>query len=106
MAVTILSFKKGDDVSDHPQQKIIPPLSVVKLDSDVLGWRNQRGRIFRIGYYGKQDGLDCVWLVNDAGEYEQATDQKSISDDFQILELSDEKDLFGIGRPVIGPRKS
>ena len=26
------------------------------------------GRRFRIGYYSRQDGLDCIWLVNEKGE--------------------------------------
>ena len=79
---------------------VIPPRSVVKLLAD---WGEDRGRIFRIGYYGKQDGLDCVWLVNEAGEYEQATDQQSILDDFELLILSDEADLYGAERDRLGP---
>ena len=78
----------------------IPPRSVVKL---LANWNEDRGRIFRIGYYSKQDGLDCVWLVNEAGEYEQATDQQSIRDDFELLHLSDETDMYGVERDILGP---
>jgi hypothetical protein len=80
--------------------KVIPPRSVVKL---LAPWGENQGRIFRIGYYSRQDGLDCVWLVNEAGEYEQTTDQKSIDEDFEILKLSDETDRFGIHREIPGP---
>jgi len=80
--------------------KVIPPRSVVKLLSP---WGNDQGRVFRIGYYSRMDGLNCVWLVNEAGEYEQTTDQKSIDEDFEILELSDETDLRGDDREVLGP---
>jgi hypothetical protein len=80
--------------------RVIPPRSVVKL---LSAWGGNQGRVFRVGYYSRQDGLNCVWLVNDAGEYEQATDQKSIDQDFEILRVSGETDLFGIDREALGP---
>jgi hypothetical protein len=86
---------------------IIPPLSVVKVikvTSNEPDWSGYEGRIFRIGYYSKQDGLDCVWLVDDQGEYQETVDQKMIKTHFNILVLSNETDLFGVDRPVIGPR--
>lgn len=63
------------------------------------------GRIFRIGYYNRQDGLDCVWLVDDQGHYGETVDQEMIRTHFEILQRSYETDLFGIDRPVIGPLK-
>jgi hypothetical protein len=84
--------------------KIIPPLSevqVVKVTAAEPDWLGYEGRIFRIGYYRKQDGLDCVWLVNDEGKYQETVDQKMIRTHFTVLKLSDETDLFGIDRPVI-----
>jgi hypothetical protein len=86
-----------------PLPSIIPPLSVVKLVSDDPDWSDQKGSIFRIGYYRKNDGLDCVWLVDKTGDYCQTADQKSIRDHFSLLELSEESDLFGLERPIIGP---
>jgi hypothetical protein len=83
---------------------VITPLSVVKVISDDPDWMDQKGAIFRIGYYRKNDGLDCVWLVDDAGDYGQTTDQESIRRHFAVLELSDDDDLFGVNRPVIGSR--
>ncbi len=82
----------------------IPPLSVVQLISDDPGWSDQKGRIFRIGYYSRQDGLDCVWLVDDTGLYEQTTDQESTSKDFAILQTSSESDVYGVDREVLGRR--
>jgi hypothetical protein len=79
--------------------KVIPPQSVVKL---LSRWGNDQGKIFRIGYYNPQDGLNCVWLVNESGSYEQTTDQRSIRKDFEILELSMETDLYGVDRKVLG----
>jgi hypothetical protein len=55
------------------------------------------------GYYSRQDGLDCVWLVNEKAEYEQTTDQHSIATEFDVRELSEETDLFGVERPIIEP---
>jgi hypothetical protein len=80
--------------------KVIPPRSVVKL---LARWGADYGRIFRIGYYSHQDGKNCVWLVNELGEYEQTTDQKSIRKDFEVLDLSNETDLYGVDRDVLGP---
>lgn len=86
---------------------IIPPLSIVKVvknTEDEPACRDWAGKIFRIGYYSKQDGLDCVWLVDDDGKYREAIDQEMISSHFKILELSNETDLFGDEREIIGPR--
>jgi hypothetical protein len=80
--------------------KVIPPRSVVRLLSQ---WGNDQGRIFRIGYYSRQDGLNCVWLVNEAGTYEQTTDQRSIEKDFEVVELSAETDMYRTEREALGP---
>jgi hypothetical protein len=78
--------------------KAIPPCSVVKL---TAAWGINQNRIFRIGYYGRRDGRDCVWLVNEAGEYEGSTDQKSIRKDFQVLIESSETDVYGDEREIL-----
>jgi len=57
-------------------------------------WKDQIGRIFRIGYYSKQDGTDCIWLVNEKGEYEQTTSREYLLKYFEPLEISDETDFF------------
>ncbi|MEO8206999.1 MAG: hypothetical protein ABI615_12530 [Chthoniobacterales bacterium] len=64
------------------------------------------GKIFRIGYYSRQDGLDIVWLVNADGKYSETTDQSSIHKNFKILHRSDESDFFGDDRPPLKPLKS
>lgn len=85
---------------------VIPPLSVVKIirvTEDEPDWTGYEGRIFRIGYYRKSDGLDCVWLVDDDGDYCEAVDQEMIKTHFEVISLSSETDLFGLDRPVIRP---
>ena len=76
--------------------KVLPPRSVVILasidPSSTPDWAPDRGRIFRIGYYNREDGLDCIWLVNEAGEYEQTTDRHALLKHFVILQLSNEDD--------------
>ena len=87
---------------------IIPPLSVVQVSrvtASEPAWEGYEGRIVRIGYYRKNDGLDCVWLVDDEGGYCEAVDQEMIRTHFKVLHLSDETDLFGVDRPVIGRRE-
>jgi hypothetical protein len=86
---------------------IIPPKTLVRLsryDSSTPEWRRQIGREFRVGYYSRQDGLDCIWLVNDAGEYEQSADRQTLLMYFDLLKLSQESHLFGAKRAPLGPR--
>src|SRR6266446_4550433 len=79
----------------------ISPRTVVELvraDRRTGAWKANIGRRFRVGYYNRQDGLDCIWLVNDEGEYEQTTDHEALSKYFKIIKRSKEKDLFGRNR--------
>ena len=88
------------------RRRPIPPLSIVRLvrsDSHTPAWNDQIGRTFRIGYYCQDCGMDCVWLVNDAGEYEQTVDQEGIKGYFDVVERSGERSLFGRNRPPIRP---
>jgi hypothetical protein len=88
--------------------EIIPPLSVVrvvKVTRQESAWKGYKGRIFRIGYYRKNDGLDCVWLVDDDGNYNEAVDQEMIRTHFEVRERSRETDIYGVNRPEIGPRQ-
>lgn len=86
--------------------RIIPPKTLVRLsryDDTTSQWRKQIGREFRVGSYSSQDGLDCIWLVNDSGEYEQTVDRKTLLMYFNLLKLSHEPDLFGKRRHPLGP---
>lgn len=89
---------------DKSFPSIIPPLSVVQVTTREPDWKGYEGRVFRIGYYRKNDGLDCVWLVDDEGNYGETVDQEMIRTHFKVLQLSAETDLFGNDRPVIGIR--
>ncbi len=85
--------------------KHIPPRSVVRLArAGAKGsvWKSQVGREFRIGYYRPKDGMDCIWLVNERGEYEQTTDCEGLVKHFEIIQLSDETDYFGEHRSPLG----
>jgi len=86
--------------------RIIPPGSIFRLvrsDRKTPGWKPDIGRVFRIGYYSQQDGLDAIWLVNEEGRYEQTTDRDSLLRYFEPIEISDEADLYGDGKPQFGP---
>jgi hypothetical protein len=88
--------------------RVIPPETVVRLDrydDFTPHWKKQIGREFRVGYYSSQDGMECIWLVNDRGEYEQTTDRASLLMYFEILRLSQETGLFGSRRAPLGLRK-
>ncbi|MGA2443183.1 MAG: hypothetical protein ABSH08_19695 [Tepidisphaeraceae bacterium] len=87
---------------------VIPPKALVRLsryDEATPGWRKQIGREFRVGYYSPQDGLECIWLVNDSGDYEQTTDRRRLLMYFDLLRLSHETDFFGEKRAPLGRRK-
>jgi hypothetical protein len=84
--------------------EVIPPRSVIVAnEKNVASFGNDQ---YRIGYYRKSDGLDCVWLVNRQGEYEQTADQRFIRRNFRVLKRSDETDLYGKNRPEIAPFES
>ncbi len=81
--------------------KIIPPRSRVRLiraDRHTPSWKKAIGRQFRIGYYSRKDGLDCIWLVNENGAYEQTTDRAFLVKYFDVEHLSQEKNFYGRGK--------
>ena len=81
--------------------KVIPPRSrvrLVKADRHAPTWRKDVGRRFRVGYYSRKDGLDCIWLVNEDAEYEQTTDREFLLKYFEIERLSDERNFYGVGK--------
>ena len=86
-------------------KSIIPPRSVIRLIEREPDWGPglEIGAEFRIGYYSRQDGPNCVWLVDASGKYGQTWDQISLLDTFEIVSLSDETDIYGLHRPVLEP---
>jgi hypothetical protein len=90
-------------------KKPIPPLSVVvlkKLWPHARKQGHEVGEKRRIGYYSRQDGLDCIWLVNRQGEYDWTIDHSFLHKHFEVIERSKETSLFGVRRAVIGPMRS
>lgn len=97
--------KKGT-MQDPYRVVPIPPKSVVRLavsDRETPRWKRKIGTVFRVGYYGRKDGLDCIWLVNDEGDYEQTTDHEFLFKYFDIIVVSEESDLYGRERPKLPP---
>jgi len=68
-------------------------------------WANKVGRVFRIGYYGRNDGLDCIWLVDEAGQYCETLDHDYLDKFFEIRSISKERSLYGRGRPPFASLK-
>ena len=76
---------------------VIPPRSTFRLvasDESTPTWKNDIGTVFRIGYYSKQDGTDCIWLLNEKGEYEQTTTRAYLLKYFEPLEISSETEIY------------
>jgi hypothetical protein len=69
----------------------IPPLSVVRVSRKARSryYRAQPGAVFRVGYYSRMDGLDCIWLVNDNGQYQEAVDHEFLYRNFDVIQLAD-----------------
>jgi hypothetical protein len=81
--------------------KIIPPRSRVRLlkaDAQTPSWKKAVGRQFRVGYYSRKDGLDCIWLVNENGTYEQTTNRAFLLKYFEVEHVSQEKNVYGRGK--------
>jgi hypothetical protein len=49
--------------------------------------------------------LDCIWLVNEEGKYEQTIDHDFLAEYFEIDELSRERGLYGKNRVPLGAIK-
>ena len=83
---------------------VIPPRSVIRLVRQDNNWDTDLkvGDEFRIGYYGRNDGPNCVWLVNQEGKYFHTWDQRDLLETFEIVTLSDETDAYGMHRDVLG----
>jgi hypothetical protein len=81
----------------RPTSYAIPPGSVVRFKIEHPDWDTglKLGDTFRIGYYSRIDGLDCIWLVDSTGDYCQTWDKKTLFDSFELLSRSSETDPFG-----------
>jgi hypothetical protein len=91
----------------YPFPTPIPPSTIVRVkDSHAKKWKGNGNKRFRVGYYSKQDGLDCIWLVNDDGEYQETVDHEFLYEFFEIEVLSKERGLYGKNRPRFGPISS
>lgn len=83
---------------------MIPPLSevkIIKVAEDQPDWAGQKGRLFRVGYWRKHDGLGRVWLVDHEGNYFKTVGQEMIKTHFEVVTESTVTDLFGLNSPVI-----
>ena len=84
----------------------LPPRTVLRL---VKLWPHARkqgreiGQVYRVGYYCRHCSSDVVWLVNAEGEYKWTSDHAFIESHFQLLELSNERSLYGKGRARLEP---
>jgi hypothetical protein len=84
----------------YPFRTPIPPCSVVRVKAAPRSpWREKIGVRFRIGYYSRMDGLDCIWLVNDEGKYQETIDHDYLARFFEVETISKERSWYGRGRP-------
>jgi hypothetical protein len=102
------SRRRGKPLAPHtskPAKKFpfpvpIPPGSIVAVkDIPRSPWAKKIGRVFRIGYYSRMDGLDCIWLIDETGQYRETLDHDYLEKFFEIRSISKERGLYGRGRP-------
>lgn len=81
----------------------IKPMSVVKLIKDYGGKHSKYnvGRMCRIGFYSKKDGLDVIWLVDQNGNYCSTLDHEFLELYFEVVEESNVFDYHGLNCDVI-----
>lgn len=85
-------------VSIFDPRAAVNPGTVVRLshaDESTPDWKADLGRLFMVGFYSSKDGIDCVWLVNDRGQYEQTTDREGLLRYFTIVKPSVVTDFYG-----------
>lgn len=85
---------------------VIPPESIIEIkraDNKTPLWKDRIGVQYRMGYYSSQDGLDCIWLVGEQGNYMGTTDRKFLTKYFKIIRLSFIDDHFGNNQNPPGP---
>jgi hypothetical protein len=88
----------------YPFPTPIPPCTMVRVKaSPTKKSAANIGKRFRVGYYSWQDGLDCIWLVNDDGKYERTIDHEFLHKFFEIELLLKERSLYGKNRPRLAP---
>jgi hypothetical protein len=84
----------------------IAPQSVIRLADTgrkSRWWRDNIGRTFRVGYYSRQDGLDCIWIVNDDGQYEQTIDHEFLYKYFDVIHQPNDTNWYGRRRSKLTP---
>lgn len=87
-------------------QKPIPPKTVLRLTKLWPHARKQGreiGQIYRVGYYCPHCGRDTIWLVDPNGIYNWTADREFVERFFEVITASQERSLYGKGRPKIGP---
>ena len=101
---------RGNPRKHRPlQAEGVPPLRPGTLLRLVRLWPHARkqgreiGQLYRVGYYSKMDGLDCVWLVDSSGRYDWTADHAFVSRHFHVIRRSSERSLYGSNRPKLGP---
>ncbi len=72
--------------------EVIKPLSVVAAKESLI--ERFGTEHYRIGYYGRQDGLNCVRLVNSKGEYEHWLDQRFVLERISQSSANRAKPIF------------
>jgi len=85
----------------YPFRTPIPPCSVVVVKESQGSLR--RGQRFRIGFCSRQDGPNCIWLVHDAGSYEQTINHDFLQEHLEVESASKERSLYGRNRPELQP---
>jgi hypothetical protein len=101
--------RRQEPTEEASLPKVIPPRSrfrLVRSDRRTPAWKDKVGRIYRIGYYSRRDGLKDIWLVNEAGTYIGTVGRDMLRRYFELITLSHETSRYGEGRPAFRPLRT
>jgi len=84
-------FGKMEATVNNP---VCPGTFIRVKDRSDSPWVDKKGCVCRVGFYSESDTLSVVWIVDQNGDYVETTDQVDLSDWFEILFDSQNKDYF------------
>jgi hypothetical protein len=70
-------------------------LKLIRLWPHAHKKNHFKGEIRRVGYYSKKDGLDCIWLVDNNGNYNWTADIEFIKKHFIVFKKARNRSIYG-----------
>jgi len=80
----------------------VRPGSEIAVSEDKPGpYHSMLGQRLRVGYYGRNDGLNVIWIVFPNGEYGDTIDHSHLRKYFKVIRDSCDTDFYGDNSPAL-----